>query len=116
MSVESTIQSTLGALVSGRCYPLIAPDPVTAPYIVFAVISDVPETTLEGAEVQSHKRIQVDAYAAGYGAAKTLNESIKAAMAGVTTFTSVPTLSQDMIDPDVQLYRVSTDFSVWSKP
>ncbi len=35
-TVEASIQSTLGALVSGRCYPLVNTSAtITAPYITF---------------------------------------------------------------------------------
>ena len=113
MAVEGDIQTLLAALVSGRAYPLTAPDPVIKPYIIFQVISDVQQNHLEGYAGFSNRRFQIDAYATSYGAAKTMAASIKTAMAA-SLIINVHLSSHDLYEPEVQLYRVSMDFSVWS--
>lgn len=113
MSTELTIQTALAALVSGRCYPLNAPDPVVKPCIVYQVISDVQTNSLDGFSGLSNKRIQVDAYATAYGAVKALASSVKAAMSTALP-ESVHLSSQDLFENDTQLYRITMDFSDWS--
>lgn len=113
MAIEGDIQVILAALVSGRAYALTAPDPVTKPFILFQVISDVQQNHLDGYAGFSNKRFQIDAYATSYGAAKTLAASTKAAMAA-SVIINIHLSSRDLYEPEVQLYRVSMDFSVWS--
>jgi hypothetical protein len=112
MTIEATIQTALGALVSGRCYPLVATDPVVKPYIIYSVISDVQENGLDGFLDIANKRIQVDVYTTSYGATKTLAASCKAAMVGVGS--SIHLSSQELFESDTQLYRITMDFSLWS--
>lgn len=113
MTTESTIQTALAALVSGRCYPLVAPDPVAKPYIIYQVISDVQANSLDGFSGLSNKRVQVDIYVMGYGGVKALAASAKAAMATALP-QSIHLSSQDLHEPDTQLYRITMDFSLWS--
>ena len=112
MTIEATIQSALGTLVSGRCYPLIAPDSVAKPYIIYQIISDVQFNDLDGFAGLSQKRCQIDVYHTSYGAVKTLAASIKTSMATALS-QSVHLSSRDLHETDTQLYRISMDFSVW---
>lgn len=114
MSTESDLQSLLGALVSGRCYPLVAPDPVIKPYITFQVINDDDLTALDGPIGTNNKRIQVNAWATTYGGAKTLKDSIKAAMAGSSIVNlPIPSLG-DTYDPETKLHGQIMEFSIWA--
>jgi hypothetical protein len=113
MAIEGDIQTILAALVSGRAYPMVAPDPVTKPYIVYQIISDVMENTLKGYAGKSNKRVQVDVYHTSYGAVKTLMESIRSAMAA-SAIKNLHLSTQDLYESEVQLYRISMDYSVWS--
>ena len=113
MAIEGDIQSILAALVTGRCYPMFAPDPVTKPYIVYQVISDVQESNLDGYAGISNKRIQVDVYSTTYGGSKTLASSVKTSMSNAS-FSNIHLSSQDLYEQDTQLYRISMDFSIWS--
>jgi len=113
MSIEGDIQALLAALVSGRAYPLVAPDPVAKPYTVFQVIVETPQNNLDGASGLSNRRFQIDHYATSYGAVKTLAESTKTAMAGAS-FKSLHLSSIDFYENDTQLYRIMMDFSVWT--
>ncbi len=68
---------------------------------------------LEGSAGFSNRRFQIDAYGTSYGAVKALAESIKTAMAASSIINNHLS-SQDLYEAEVQLYRVSMDFSVWS--
>jgi hypothetical protein len=113
MTIEATIQAVLAALAGGRCYPLTAPDPVVKPYIVFQVVSNIPEVTLDGVTDTENRRVQIDIYDKSYGAMKTLELLTKAAMESAA-FINIPLASRESYETDTQLYRVSIDYSIWT--
>ena len=59
-----------------------APRGATLPGLVLNVISDLDDYGLEGATGRRSARIQVDAYADSYGAAKRLGRSVRARLSG----------------------------------
>jgi hypothetical protein len=113
MAIEGTIQTALAALVTGRCYPLIAPDKVVKPYIVFQVVSNVPSVSLDGPNGTENRRVQIDLWGKSYGEVKALEVAVKAAMVSAS-FVNVPLSTGDLYESDTQLYRVTMDYSIWS--
>jgi hypothetical protein len=114
VAIEGDIQTVLAALVSGRCYPMVAPDPVAKPYIVYQVISDVMENTLKGYSGCSSKRVQVDIYHNVYGGVKTLMELVRTSMSVATNIKNVHLSTQDLYEDEAHLYRISMDFLIWN--
>lgn len=110
--IEETIFSTLTGLVGGRVYPLIAPDKPTTPFIVYQNVANSPENTLADGVPINNTRIQLDCYASSYAAVKALAASLQAAMAAAA-FTNIQLMNQDLYEPDVKLYRVQFDYSLW---
>lgn len=113
MAIEGTIQSVLASLVSGRCFPMVAPDGTLTPYITFQVISNVPLMELDRRNGTENRRLQVDIFDKTYGGAKTLEETVKTTM-DAAAFTNIPMLSSDLYEEETQLYRVTMDYSIWS--
>lgn len=113
MSIEANIQALLAPLAGGRCYPLIAPDSVDKPYIIYSVISDVQLNSLDGFSGLAEKRIQADIYTTSYGVTKALATSVKDTFA-INLPSSIHLSSQELFESDTQLYRISMDFSIWS--
>lgn len=113
MAIEGTLQTLLAALVSGRCYPLTAPDKTERPYIVYQVVSNVPSVSLDGPNGTENRRIQIDVWGASYNEVKTLELSVKTAM-NSALFCNIPLSTGDLYEPDTQLYRVTMDYSIWS--
>jgi hypothetical protein len=112
MSIEQQLATTLSALVSGRIYPLTAPDSPVTPYIVYHNIANTPENTLADGVPINNSRIQVDCYDKTYSAVKTLAASVISSMS-VAPFTNIATLNQDIYEAEVKLFRVQQDFSIW---
>lgn len=110
MSILTDIKTAVGALVAGRCYPLIAPEKPVAPYAVYFQVANAPEVTMETTVPVENSRIQVDIYAKTYAEAQSLAESTRDAM---MTLGAVPLLSVDLFEQEVKLYRVAQDFSIW---
>lgn len=110
--IEGDIQAVLAPLVTGGCWPLVAPELTPRPYIIYQVISNPTQNTLDGDAGISNRRVQVDVWADSYGAAKGLAASITAAMK-TAPFVNIKIGDNDLYEPEVKIFRVSMDFSVW---
>lgn len=111
MTASERIYGLLADLVGGRCYPLFVPegeinDP---PYIVYSIISNVPDNTLDGIMGHEWVRVQIDVYTADYDdtialAAKAVNalDSITPSDYGGTTYLY-----------DDELYRGIIEYEFW---
>jgi hypothetical protein len=95
-----------------RVYPLIAPDGVARPYIVYQRVAANTENILSGGSGLVNTRLQVDVYATTYAQAQSVAAAIDALMADWAV-QNVSVLSQDFYEPDAKLHRVSTDYSTW---
>lgn len=113
-----SIQLQFEALVSGatsagtRVYPLTAPDGVTKPYITYQRVAVNSENVLFGDSGLVNTRLQVDMFAKTYGEVDVLAQQLDALMDGWSV-QNVSILSQDGYEPDVKVFRVSTDYSIW---
>jgi hypothetical protein len=108
--------STVAALtthVSTRIYPMMMPQNVTLPAISYQRISNAPQYSMSGPCGMDNPRIQVDVWTTGYGAAKAIGDQVRKAMNTATAFKAVQLSDQDMFEPDLEIYRVSMDFSCW---
>jgi hypothetical protein len=102
-----------GATAAGaRVYPVIAPDLVLRPYIVYLRVTSNDENVLSGATGLYNTRIQLDMYADSYAAAQALAAQVDARMAG-WIMQNVSLGAQDLYEPDPKLHRVRADYSVW---
>jgi hypothetical protein len=97
---------------AARIYPQIAPDMPTSPYIVYQRVSANSENVLSGATGLINTRLQIDVYAQTYLAALALAAQVDALM-GAWAVQNVSNPSQDVFEPDVRLYRVILDYSIW---
>ena len=112
MMVEQQLFAALNALVSGRMYPMVAPDSPITPYIVYQNISNKPEVCLAGNTPIQNTRMQIDAYDKTYLGVKTLKASIDTAMLAAS-LRNVPLNQQDIYESAVKLYRIQQDYSIW---
>lgn len=109
--------AAVAALVVARVFPSQAPQGTPAPYIVFQLISDVPESTVDGSAAGrlTNARLQVDCYGSTYVSA----HAVATAADAVVSALSSPDLSawrigkRDLFDDKTQQHRVSMDFAVW---
>lgn len=111
--IEEDLFAALSSLANGRVYPMVAPDNVAKPYIVYQNISNMPENTLADGVPINNARMQIDCYDKTYAGVKALAASVSSAMAAAS-FINLPLMSQDIYESDVKLFRVSMDFSIWS--
>lgn len=66
-------------VVSTRIYPIEAPQDASLPYVIYRRVSDVPDYAGNTEGLRS-ARIQVDCWAATYGAAQTLGDAARAGL------------------------------------
>jgi Protein of unknown function (DUF3168) len=112
MSAEANIYTVLSPLA--KVYPGVCTD-ATQPsqFIVYSRISTVPQNAIVGGAPGAAKvRMQVDAFARSYPAAKALADSIRGAMYAAA-FRNWQDDEQDMYEADTKLFRVSMDWFVW---
>lgn len=110
-----------------RVYPLIRPQDSAMPALVFTTISSQPDATHDGATGLSESRIQLDAYAATYAAAKGLARAVRGVLhqfagdvevdGGTVTLQGVfQDGERDLFEGEApeRIFRVSLDFNVWA--
>lgn len=116
MSLETTLYTTLGALVSNRVYPDVAPTDTTRPYITWQQIGG-DAVTFYGRALPSkrHALIQINVWGTTRAATNALALSVEAAMVASTTLDAeaVGAFVADF-DLDLGLYGSRQDFSVWA--
>lgn len=83
LSSDSAVTALVGAGVACRIYPGIAPHAVTAPYVVWAVVSTSPDTTLDGPSESGVSLVQLSCVAANYTGVRNLAAAIVAAIDSV---------------------------------
>lgn len=106
--------------MSTRIYPIKLPQNVVLPCISFQIIAEPRGHTLDGF-ASPNTIIQVDAWAKTHLAAHTLSEAIETALDGYSGFMGslvqvsacLQQAKRELFEPDVDDYRVSSDFSVW---
>jgi len=113
-TIEAQLQTLLGNLCAGRCYPLINTTPtIVSPYITFQVIDAAPMLVSANSAKQEKMRVQVDVFGTTYSSAKTLAQSVKTAIdtasfAGTSLITNM-----DLYEEASKEYRVLLEFYIW---
>jgi hypothetical protein len=113
MTVQESLYTALQSSVGGRLYPLVAPSPVTLPYAVYQVISQVPSNVLADTPGLFNTRIQVDAFARTYAECQSLKATLRGAMSTGFGRAATEINTTDLFEEDAKLFRISMDWSVW---
>lgn len=115
MSIGADIYARLSGLASGRIYPVMAPQNVAAPFIVYSTVAATHLRNMVESSSKVNTRAQIDVWATTYAAAQTLAASVRSAMEpnGADFSTGAVEENPDFYTPDSDLFRVSVDFSIW---
>lgn len=108
----------VSGLVADRIFPEVLPQEPTLPAVVYTVVDDVPVHSLQGCTAgTSNARVQIDTYAKTYVTAQTVAEAIAAALQSYVgpDATAMLLSRRDEYEDDPAEYRVSLDFSMWTK-
>ncbi len=117
MSAEPTIVTTLGALVSNRVFPDVAPENTARPYITYQQVGGTGINFLDQATVPNkrHARFQINVWAETREEVVTLMGQVETALRGLTalqpTVEAAPVASYE---PDTGLRGSRQDFSFLS--
>ena len=113
MTIAADIVTTLGATLSNRLYPLVAPAGVAAPYGVYQMVSAVPITHFSGQSNRTNYRFQVDLFGREKIALDALAVSVMAAMDAASLFKSICVNATELFEDPAMYFRVTMDFSIW---
>lgn len=109
------VQAVLSPLAAGGSwYAANTQEPSVYPYIVFLRIVSTTNNTLAGPTDLQNTRIQIDVYSHLISEAAAIEAAVEAAMSAASVFGSVQLSQQDTYEAEVQAFRCSSDYSVWS--
>jgi hypothetical protein len=99
------------AIVSGKVFRTFAEETPVAPYIVWTIISGVPENNLSDLPDIDDARIQVDCYSGSQKQSRQLGEAAQAALEplGYVVFGPVESREEETF-----LYRRTIDLEFWT--
>ena len=102
-----------------RIFPILAPQEVTKPYIVFHKISG---NTIEPMDAGAgsgngteNLRFRFTCWDDDITVSQDLAKKLQTALRAATTFAAVNVYDRDDYEVETQLYSVSLDFSIWYK-
>lgn len=114
MIVGPQIYQLLATLVNDRVYPMIVPEGSIkdTPYIVWQVVSSVPDNTIDGATGHEWIRLQIDVYDKSYDNAVQLSNDVLGVInSNIQTTDYYGT--QQLYDTEAKLFRQSIDIGLW---
>ena len=100
----------VSALVGGKIYPLLAPQNVSNPYIVYHVISDNSNQCISGDINQNEARFQIDVWSTKYSEVEAIKEAVISALIGFKSSNSISAM--DDYESETKLYRKIIDFKI----
>lgn len=109
----STVAGITG--ITTRIYPEFVPEAAAFPALSYSRVSGLRVNQLSGYSGEENPRIQIDCWATTYEAAKNLSTAVHTAMEAAPNFKALLISDMDLSEQELGLYRVSMDFSCWSK-
>jgi hypothetical protein len=100
--------AALAALVGDRIYPIIAPQSVVRPYVVFTPIGISTEQYFASPEDVDYDRVSIDCWAGDYPTAQAIAAACRLALAGNGYLASG---MSDYEGEETKLYRATIDWS-----
>lgn len=114
MSIESQIFDSLKTLVSNRCYPDIAPELTTRPYITYQQVGGEGINFIDSTiPSKKNARFQINVWADTRASAATLASQVEDALRASALQTTVLGAPVASYDPDTGLRGSRQDFSFW---
>lgn len=116
MSVPNLFEILTGdagvsAIVGTNVFNTTAKENTTAPYIVWFVVSSVPQTSLDGNTSIGHYRLQIDMFTKSPEDKYALGDAVQAALVDQGYSLGI---AVDAYEDATDLYRLSLDVSIWS--
>lgn len=104
--------------VSTRIYPNVAETGTVEPYVVYTIVSDVPEYTLDGNTQLSQKRVQISVWGTKYLTVHQVSKIIDDLMddwheTDTTIGSTTKNNSVDRYEPTTKFHGVISDYMVF---
>ena len=106
--IEKDLNTALKS-VCERTYPVVFPQKVVFPAIVYQVVYDGANQATNGNLTSRDVRFQVDIYSNGYGEAKALKEEV---VLKVIELGGGDVSAQDLYENELELHRQLIDFKI----
>lgn len=115
----------LAASVGTRIYPMRLPEQFTAPAVTYQrILTNRPHSHDETTSGVANPRLQIDVWSFDYLSAKNTNTLVKNALKGFKGAFTVGAENiridgvllageRDFIQPEQDLYRISSEYSLW---
>lgn len=124
LSNDATVAALITDGSAVKCFPVQIPQLTQFPAIVYTVVSNFPNDTKTGRSEFDQVRVQIDCYARSYTAATELEDAVRNALDRVTpgTYGTVVVKgtrylsTNETIEEDDNVYRVSTDYQIIIDP
>lgn len=105
--------ATLAALVGTRIYPQWRAQDAALPAVTFYQVSENPQNTIGGELALRNHQYQFDVWADSYSEAQSVVTALNAAVLAASTFKAHRLGQQELYEPQLEVHRVSVDFSIW---
>lgn len=117
MSLEASLSSLLGPLVSGRCYPDTIPDKPTFPLIVYQAVGGTAVDYVEGKVAdKDNARVQLHVWAQTRLEASQIARQARVALVEGDLKATTLAAAVSLNDNVRKMYGSRQDYSVWYDP
>lgn len=114
-----TADSDVNALVSGRIYPLVAPQSGAEPYITYQIIDNRPNETDNRVSGLDFVEVQINCFDSHYDDQEGLSQKVRTALdqyVGVAASVDIREIrfedERDLYDQDREKYGKAMDFEI----
>jgi hypothetical protein len=114
--------AALAALVGTRVYPVLMPQGMRMPSVVYGLIVRSPDYLLVGSGDLIQDTFQIDSIATNPDSAADVSLAVHACLSGLSGSFSGSAVrgifrvnGRDLFDQETQLHRASSDYTVWYK-
>jgi len=103
----------VNALVSGRVYPIVAPQNVAKPFMTYQVITGIKIQCMGGEIYKGDYRMQLNCYGLTYSNVKAIGQAVKSSLVGFMNSYDIDMM--DDYDDETQLFKQIIDFKITDK-
>lgn len=122
LSNHAGLSALVGAGSIARIYPILAPQNVADPYVVYTMISNSAVGALAADTDFEIPRYQVSAWSQNVDTARAVGDQIKDALKrysgtndSVVIVDSLYVNRTELLDPDTYFYQNALDFEIWHR-
>jgi putative Ca2+/H+ antiporter (TMEM165/GDT1 family) len=112
-TVQTTLKASaaLTAIVGDRVYQTVAPETSARPYVVWFIVSAVPDNTLSERPQRDDERIQIDCYSPSQSEATRMKDAVVEAVEAIGYIVFGP---WNTYEAETKTFRWSLDLEYWN--